>query len=298
MDKLIGRERELEELQWAMNAYRSELVTLYGRWRVGKTMIRKALLLMLMLSVAANINAEIVEIDGVSYSYDTEYGSATVTSGDNKYSGSVSIPETITFNERTYTVTCIGDWAFSSCSGLFRVIIPNTVTSIGSGAFQNCSKLYSINIPSSVTTIADNAFYGCAALPIVNSCRYAGNFLVEFVDKTSTKCSVKEGTLYIGYYAFNGCTNLTEVNLPEGLRRIGASAFQGCSSLSSITIPMSVDCIGISAFYNCSSLVSISIPKGIGVSPVYSTATLTVPIGTKGCFSLFINSIRRFYKLD
>ena len=39
MDKLIGRERECEELQWALNSNRSELVVMYGRRRVGKTFL-------------------------------------------------------------------------------------------------------------------------------------------------------------------------------------------------------------------------------------------------------------------
>lgn len=38
-DKLIGRERECEELKWAMDSHRSELVVLYGRLRVGKTFL-------------------------------------------------------------------------------------------------------------------------------------------------------------------------------------------------------------------------------------------------------------------
>lgn len=38
-DKLIGRERECEELKWALDSHRSELVVLYGRRRVGKTFL-------------------------------------------------------------------------------------------------------------------------------------------------------------------------------------------------------------------------------------------------------------------
>ena len=39
MEKLIGRERECEELEWALKSQRSELVVLYGRRRVGKTFL-------------------------------------------------------------------------------------------------------------------------------------------------------------------------------------------------------------------------------------------------------------------
>ena len=39
MDKLIGRERECEELRWALESQRSEFVVMYGRRRIGKTFL-------------------------------------------------------------------------------------------------------------------------------------------------------------------------------------------------------------------------------------------------------------------
>ena len=38
-DKLIGRQRELAELQWAVDSKRSEFIVMYGRRRVGKTFL-------------------------------------------------------------------------------------------------------------------------------------------------------------------------------------------------------------------------------------------------------------------
>ena len=49
----------------------------------------------------------------------------------NEYSGNVVIPETVTYNGKSYPVTSIGGGAFKNCSGLKNVIIPNSVTSIG-----------------------------------------------------------------------------------------------------------------------------------------------------------------------
>ncbi len=62
------------------------------------------------------------------------------------------------------SVTSIGESAFSGCSGLTSIAIPNSVTSIGNSAFYGCSSLTSIEIPDSVTSIGAQAFYGCSGL--------------------------------------------------------------------------------------------------------------------------------------
>ena len=65
--------------------------------------------------------------------------------------------------------------AFSGCSGLTSITIPNSVTSIGdsnnyksNSAFSGCSGLTSIDIPNSVTYICKYAFSHCSSLTSVN----------------------------------------------------------------------------------------------------------------------------------
>ena len=65
----------------------------------------------------------------------------------------------------------IADGAFSYCSSLTSITIPNSVTSIGWYAFYGCSSLTSITIPNSVTSIGDYAFHGCSSL---TSVKYTG----------------------------------------------------------------------------------------------------------------------------
>ena len=76
---------------------------------------------------------------------------------DTSTEGEVTIPSHV----KGYTVTGIGDWAFSDCDRIKSVIIPNTVTSIKMRAFSSCRGLTSIIIPESVTSIGRSAFQGC-----------------------------------------------------------------------------------------------------------------------------------------
>ena len=62
------------------------------------------------------------------------------------------------------SVTEIGNWAFSGCSGLTSIVMPNYVSKIGNSAFWGCIGLTSIVIPDSVKSIGNYAFYGCSGL--------------------------------------------------------------------------------------------------------------------------------------
>ncbi|MBQ2968795.1 MAG: leucine-rich repeat domain-containing protein [Bacteroidaceae bacterium] len=96
----------------------------------------------------------------VTYDYNAPYGTGT-------YSGDVVIPKTVTYDGIVFTVTSIGHSAFSYCSGLTSVTIPEGVTSIGSSAFSGCSCLTSVTIPEGVTSIGSYAFSGCSSLTSV-----------------------------------------------------------------------------------------------------------------------------------
>ena len=108
------------------------------------------LLTMLLSMMAIDNFAHDIEVknsDGVTIYYtfqnnNTElavsYGGTSYNSYSNEYSGNVVIPTTVTYSGKTYPVTSIGSSAFSDCSGLTSVTIPNSVTTIGDGAFWNC----------------------------------------------------------------------------------------------------------------------------------------------------------------
>ena len=140
------------------------------------------LILSVLFSISAS--ADVVEVDGIYY--DISETTATVTYGDNEYSGDIVIPESITYENSKYSVTSIGEWAFMYCSGLTSIAIPNSITSIGESAFEGCSILTSVTIPNSVTSIGDYAFSACYVLTSVN---------------------IPNSLTSIGYGAFSYCYN-------------------------------------------------------------------------------------------
>ena len=106
-----------------------------------------------------------VKVGDLYYYLDNDNLQAEVTSMQSgKYAGDIVIPSSINYEAKTYSVTSIGEYAFSACSALASVNIPNSVTSIGNYAFTFCSGLTSVTIPNSVTSIGDFTFSGCYRL--------------------------------------------------------------------------------------------------------------------------------------
>ena len=206
-----------------------------------------ALMMCFVCNEAYAYDIEVENADGVMMYYNyinegTELEVTYKTTSYNSYSGSVVIPEEVTFMNRMRKVTSIGHDAFCLCSGLTSVTIPNSVTSIGNYAFDGCSGLTSVTIPNSVTSIGWHAFQSCSGL---------------------TSVTIPGSVTSIGNYTFSGCRGLTSVTIPSSVTSIGYEAFYGCRGLTSVTIPNSVTSIGAWAFYGCIGLTSVTIPNSV-----------------------------------
>ena len=87
---------------------------------------------------------------------------------DSHYSGTLTIPETVLHEGRTYDIVGIGENAFNGDTQLEHVVLPGTIYSIDYAAFQGCSSLKTINFEQGLDSIASLAFDGCDALETID----------------------------------------------------------------------------------------------------------------------------------
>ena len=202
----------------------------------------------------------------------TYKGKAVTMIADNAFSEakvkSITIPD---------SVTSIGDYAFSNCSGLTSVVIPDGVTSIGSNTFEGCSNLTEMTLPFvgaskdgtsnthfgyifGASTNADNSSYVPISLKrvAITSATSIGERAFSGC-RSLTSVVIPDGVTSIGMYAFRYCRSLTSVVIPDSVTSIGYGAFDGCNNLTSVVIGDSVTSIGNYAFSGCSSLTNITV---------------------------------------
>ena len=244
--------------------------------------------------------ADAVKVGDLWYELNDANTTAEVTrTGDYSYSGDITIPATIEYNSLTYTVTSVGDNAFSNSSDLNSVVISEGIKLIDSGAFISCYNMTRVEIPSTVTTINAYAFAFCSSLTTVIS-NIQEPFDIDkntFASQTWTVNSVEvSGTssaiLYVPtgtrskYQALAGWSTLPTIF--EGERKeatsgdlkyeyatgsLEAAVISGdYSAMESVTIPASVTidgvdysvkAIGFSAFYNCYNMSSVTFSEGL-----------------------------------
>lgn len=155
----------------------------------------------------------------------------------NKYEGNIVIPENVTVNGKTLTVTRIGNYAFSGCENLYSISMPNSIQEIGNFAFYGCENLYDVTLSEDLRIIGMSAFRYCRKLRKVKF----PNTLEEI------------------YYDAFAYTALQSVDFPENVREIKDRAFSECEGLTQVIIPPSVKRLGANAFSACPNIVNFII---------------------------------------
>lgn len=222
----------------------------------------------------------------------------SVTKCKNKWNAAVLIPETMSLDSGSYTITAVGGFdehtrmelikfpettteilprGLYNCYSLFEVTLPESVTTIGMTAFQNCSRLKTLFIPKNVISIGEAAFADCKSLTeitvdaknpryvVINDC------LIDTQEKkllqglSTQDCEIPtDGSIIkLGQHCFSN-TNIVATKIPEGVTEIPNNAFSRCYNLVSVALPdFSLEQLGATCFAWCTNLKSIKLPEGL-----------------------------------
>ena len=236
--------------------------------------LRHYLLLALLLALLAALPASAYDfkINELCYYLNDDGESVTVTfevygkdnlrdAHYNSLSGDLTIPSSVNLNGETYTVTAIGDYAFTRCCDITSLTIPNTVTSIGDYAFYECYKFASVTIPNSVLSIGKSAFqyHGLKTLTIPNSVKTIGDYAFYAGGERLTLLIIGEQLSSIGRYAFSRNSDLETIRVKSGNKVYDSR--DNCNAIietatntlvaasNNTIIPNTVTAIGEGAFY-------------------------------------------------
>lgn len=172
------------------------------------------------------------------------------------------------------TLEYLGSWAFSSSYYISAFLnLENTkITTINEGTFYEGYKFTSISLPSTVTSIGIKAFNKCVGLQTVT---INGESLTTIGASAFDGCSeltsinIPNTLQTLANRSFAGCSKLSEINLPNGLTTIEGFAFCG-AGLVSVVVPETVTVFGTDVFNGCKSLKSATLPSGLTSIPLYT----------------------------
>ena len=193
---------------------------------------------MTVLFALSTVAAFADNVDGdYTYTVNLDGVSCTVTGYTNAIATDITIPTTLD----GFTVTKIGEYAFSENTTIAGVTVPSGVTVIGGHAFYACVKLKSISLPNTIGTIGAYAFV-CNRFESIN---------------------ISDSVQSIGDYAFNGCDKLVSLTLPGSITNKARNVFEACSSLKNVIMMNGFNSLGDNMFQNCGELESVVIPDSV-----------------------------------
>lgn len=218
------------------------------------------IVLLILMPILAE--AETVEINGLYYNLIEKGHAAEIVRPTEGIVGEISIPANITYENKVYNVTAIGDNAFEQSKELLAVHIPESIKKIGSNAFASCEHLNKVFITNLTSwcgiTFGDLPFYYPHELVLNGS--------------VITQLDIPEGVTFVSDNSFCYLSSIETVRVPSSVLSIGANAFTGCESLNTVVLTEGLTNIGERAFQNCTVLNSIDLPNSISQIDDYAFA--------------------------
>ena len=198
------------------------------------------------------------ELNGVYYTVTSQQGLTVEVAQQSSsyYTGEVVIPAYVTYKDKTYTVSGLGERAFSGCTGITSISLPATLKTIGLRAFASCTGLTEIDLPDSVNYIGEYAFLNnnitSITIPKMMETITAG----AFKQSNITQCDIPNTVTAIGEGAF-AMSPLAKIVIPNSVTTLGESAYYMCSSADTAIIGNSVTATGDYTFAWCTSLKTV-----------------------------------------
>ena len=193
-------------------------------------------------------------VNGIYYAI-TGPNTVMVTYRDDNYgsySGYVSIPSSVIYNDVSYLVDQIDEYAFRLCENLTGIGIPPSVTTIGAYAFVGCESLSAVNITDLEAWCRISFDSNASANPLSwGHYLYLNNELV-------TEIAIPDGITSLSSFLFFGCEGLTRVVIPNSVTHLGWSCFNSCSNLTSVTLGSGLTFISAYAFNYCTALTAMT----------------------------------------
>ena len=239
----------------------------------GRRILAAVLVLCIMAGMVAwpegaqRVKAE--ELTYGDFAYEVlEDGTVSVT----KYTGmdaEVTVPDVIDGK----SVTEIGGAAFSDCGNITRITLPSVLKCINkdedsngqNGAFSHCTKLTEIVIPDGVTVIGERAFMGCSSLEEIVIPDNVTSIQVAAFSYCAglKKVIIPNGVLSLEAAAFSSCKSLEEIIIPDSVTSMESLLFMDCDKLKKVKLPAGIASIESNIFNSCTSLKEINIPVSV-----------------------------------
>lgn len=255
-----------------------------------------AILLMIPCISMASVQDTDTKINDLYYRILNEENKTVELTGvyNSEFKNKIDVPSSVEIGGKTYTVARIGDGAFSLCSTLTSITLPNTIKTIGRQAFYETA-IETITIPNGVISIEYRAFSNCNVLKSIN----LPNTITSMGESAFSSCyqlkniTIPSSLTTIPQGAFFG-TGIETITIPNTVTSIGASAFSGCSKLKSIVIPNGITQINANTFNACYNLENITIPKSVNAI-AYNAFVMNVNSVNKPLEKIVINTYSGAY---